>query len=85
MQMLEQAALCCRLDAAMFCSKSFAFFSGGEIMRKGLRILGIKGLRHSVAICMITAKPRVYPKCVRDFMDVARESLMRFFDRHIAE
>lgn len=81
----EQAALCSRLDGAMFCSKSFAFFKGGEIMRKGLRILGIKGLQHSVTICLITAKPRVYPKCVREFMDITKDSLQQFYEDNIAE
>ncbi|MBR0400388.1 MAG: LysR family transcriptional regulator [Mogibacterium sp.] len=81
----EQAALCMRIDGAMFCSKSFAFFEGGEIMRKGLRILGIKGLHHSVTICLITGGPRVYTRCVTDFIDITRESLMNFYEKHIKE
>lgn len=79
----EQAALCSRLDGAMFCSKSFAFFTGGEIVRKGLRILGIKGFTHSLAICLITADERVYPRCVDNFIEVARESLTLFSENHI--
>lgn len=80
----EQAALCNRLGAAMFCSKSFAFFSGGEIIRKGLRILEVEGLDHSVSICLVTSGSRLYPKCVTDFVDTARSSLKHFFDKHIA-
>jgi DNA-binding transcriptional LysR family regulator len=79
----EQAALCMRLGGAMFCSKSFAFFEGGEIMRKGLRILGIEGLHHSVTICLITSAPRVYTRCVREFIDISRDSLLKFYEDHI--
>lgn len=79
----EQAALCMRLGGAMFCSKSFAFFEGGEIMRKGLRILGIKGLHHSVTICLITSAPRVYTRCVREFIDITKDSLLQFYEDHI--
>ncbi|MBQ6315148.1 MAG: LysR family transcriptional regulator [Mogibacterium sp.] len=79
----EQAALCKRLGAAMFCSKSFAFFDGGDIMRKGLRVMGIEGLNESVKVCLVMSEKRVYPKCVEDFIEVTRESLHRFADRHI--
>ena len=68
----------------MFCSKSFAFFSDGEIIRKGLRILQVDGLDHSVTICLVTSGSRLYPKCVTDFVDIARSSLKHFFDKHIA-
>lgn len=79
----EQAALCNRLGAAMFCFKSFAFFTGGDIMRKGLRVLGIKDFDHSVTVCMITSGVRVYPRCVKDFIEVTRESLREFASKHI--
>ena len=77
----EQAALCSRLGAGMFCSGSFAFSPGGEVMRKGLKILRIDGLTHSVSICIITSSERVYPMCVRNFIDVARDSML-YFSEH---
>ena len=80
-----QAALCNRLDAAMFCSKSFAFFSRGEVMMKGLRVLEIENFKHEMTISIITNNQRVYPKCVYQFIDVARESLLEFYNKKIAE
>ena len=80
-----QAALCNRLNAAMFCSHSFAFFSEGEVVRKGLRVLGIKGLHQSVSICMITSANWTYPRCVTEFEAVVCDSLHRFSERNLHE
>lgn len=79
-----QAALCIRLKAAMFCSKSFAFFPGGEIMRKHLRIMEIEGLTLQDEISLVTKKDRTYPACVEEFLDTIRQSLDEFYNKAIA-
>lgn len=71
----ERAELCSKLGAAMFCSGSFASFRSDDIGRKGLRVLSLKGLRHSVSISLVSVSTRTYPKCVTDMMDISREYL----------
>ncbi len=71
----ERAELCSKLGAAMFCSGSFAWFRKDDIKKKGLEVLPLKGLRHSVSICLISVSSRTYPKCVSDMMEIARDYL----------
>ena len=71
----ERAELCSKLGAAMFCSGSFASFRKNDIRKKGLKVLAIKGLRHSVSICLISVSARTYPKCVTDMMEITRDYL----------
>ena len=80
-----QAALCVRLNAAMFCAKTFAFFEGSEIRRKNLRIMNIEGLTYSDEVGLVTMKNRTYPASVLEFMDIIRESLDRFYNKKIVE
>ena len=74
-----QASLCRRLDAAMFCAKSFAFYKEGSIAQAHHRTLEIEGLRHSVNLTLVKSKSRSYPKCVLDFFDTIKESLNDFY------
>lgn len=80
-----QANLCAELGAAMFCSRSFAYSAEGDMMRKKLRILDIEGLDHTDKISVATKKGRAYPRCVREFVEIAKESILDFYDRAIAE
>ena len=78
-----RAELCGRLKAGMFCSGSFAFFRESYLKKMGLEILALKGLRHSVSICLVSSEARAYPTYVSDMMDITRDYLKGFYGKFL--